>query len=602
MDVRRHVDRRPARPRCSARPRSRPTRSSGRWAGAGSPSRSCPLLEPGDAGLPAGLQRRRQRLPRTTTRRPRSSLEYTVLGLDGLDYQPEDWTPVDSLAWLKAMAWDLRGNMDDEIERGADVGGPHARRDRRAVPALPLRPAPADRRPGRRRRRGLRAGRHHRRHPQPAAAGVHRRPARRRSRRLRRGLDADARAARPAATASAPTPGWSTATTPRPAKPLLANDPHLGVVDARASGTRWACTARTVGDGLPVRRRRLHLLRRARRGHRPQPDIAWGFTNLGPDVTDLYLEKVDGKTLPATTASGARCAMRDETIKVAGGDEPCRITVALDPARPAALRRLRPSCATVGANAPAGDGRARRAATATPSRCSGPRSTPEHHRGRDLRARPGHRLGRSSGRPPRTSRCPRRTSSTPTATATSATRRRAGSRSASPATTGDYPAPGWLPSRRLDRRVRPVRRRCPACSNPADGFIVTANQAVIGPDYPYYLGDAWDYGYRSQRIRDLLERRGRGSSVADMARIQLDTRNAIRRRRWCRTCSTICMPSRLPTPAASGCCSGWDFTQPADSAAAAYFNAVWRNTARAHLPRRAARGRCGPTAATAGSR
>ena len=23
-------------------------------------------------------------------------------------------------------------------------------------------------------------------------------------------------------------------------------------------------------------------------------DIAWGFTNLGPDVTDLYLERVDG--------------------------------------------------------------------------------------------------------------------------------------------------------------------------------------------------------------------------------------------------------------------------------------------------------------------
>ena len=30
-------------------------------------------------------------------------------------YAPEPWTPVDSLAWLKAMAWDLRGNMDDEI-------------------------------------------------------------------------------------------------------------------------------------------------------------------------------------------------------------------------------------------------------------------------------------------------------------------------------------------------------------------------------------------------------------------------------------------------------------------------------------------------------
>src|SRR3546814_18394424 len=47
----------------------------------------------------------------------RIALEYTVLGLGGLDYTPEKWTPVDSLAWLQAMAWDLRGNMEDEIAR-----------------------------------------------------------------------------------------------------------------------------------------------------------------------------------------------------------------------------------------------------------------------------------------------------------------------------------------------------------------------------------------------------------------------------------------------------------------------------------------------------
>src|SRR4029450_2389972 len=35
----------------------------------------------------------------------------------GLDYHAEPWTAADSLAWLKAMAWDLRGNMDEEIER-----------------------------------------------------------------------------------------------------------------------------------------------------------------------------------------------------------------------------------------------------------------------------------------------------------------------------------------------------------------------------------------------------------------------------------------------------------------------------------------------------
>ena len=41
----------------------------------------------------------------------RLAVEYSLLQLGGLDYIPEPWTPVDSLAWLKAMAWDLRGNM-----------------------------------------------------------------------------------------------------------------------------------------------------------------------------------------------------------------------------------------------------------------------------------------------------------------------------------------------------------------------------------------------------------------------------------------------------------------------------------------------------------
>ena len=39
------------------------------------------------------------------------SLEYAVLGLQNPGYTPEPWTPVDSIAWLKAMAWDLRSNL-----------------------------------------------------------------------------------------------------------------------------------------------------------------------------------------------------------------------------------------------------------------------------------------------------------------------------------------------------------------------------------------------------------------------------------------------------------------------------------------------------------
>src|SRR5699024_3780580 len=45
------------------------------------------------------------------------ALEYTVLVLQNSDYEPAPWTPVDSAAWLKAMAWDMRTNIEDETTR-----------------------------------------------------------------------------------------------------------------------------------------------------------------------------------------------------------------------------------------------------------------------------------------------------------------------------------------------------------------------------------------------------------------------------------------------------------------------------------------------------
>jgi acyl-homoserine lactone acylase PvdQ len=45
------------------------------------------------------------------------SLEYAVLGLLTPGYTPEPWTPLHSLTWAKAMAYDLGGNMDQELER-----------------------------------------------------------------------------------------------------------------------------------------------------------------------------------------------------------------------------------------------------------------------------------------------------------------------------------------------------------------------------------------------------------------------------------------------------------------------------------------------------
>ncbi|MEZ7897776.1 MAG: penicillin acylase family protein [Flaviflexus sp.] len=44
-------------------------------------------------------------------------LEYTVLSLSVPVADIEPWTGIDSLAWLKAMAWDLKNNIDDETGR-----------------------------------------------------------------------------------------------------------------------------------------------------------------------------------------------------------------------------------------------------------------------------------------------------------------------------------------------------------------------------------------------------------------------------------------------------------------------------------------------------
>ena len=103
------------------------------------------------------------------------SVAYTVLNAGGLGYRPEPWTAVDSLAWLKAMAWDLRGNMDEEISRALSLASVGTGAHRRPLPGLRLRRPPADRVAGRGRRRGLRAGRDGRRHPGAEARRLGRR-------------------------------------------------------------------------------------------------------------------------------------------------------------------------------------------------------------------------------------------------------------------------------------------------------------------------------------------------------------------------------------------------------------------------------------------
>ncbi len=71
---------------------------------------------------------------------------------------------------------------------------------------------------------------------------------------------------------------------------------------------------------------------------------------------------------------------------------------------------------------------------------------------------------------------------------------------------GLLPAEGWKPENDWTGDYVPFDG-LPSVLDPDDGFVVTANQAVTGTDYPYFLTDDWDQGYRSQRIRDLIEDR-----------------------------------------------------------------------------------------------
>jgi penicillin amidase len=85
--------------------------------------------------------------------------------------------------------------------------------------------------------------------------------------------------------------------------------------------------------------------------------------------------------------------------------------------------------------------------------------------------------------------------------------------------TPDLPKPGWTGEFEWEGTV-PVEE-LPFISNPAEGFIVTANNRVVPDDYPYHITSEWLDGYRARRIQDLLGERDR-HSLDDFARIQTD--------------------------------------------------------------------------------
>ncbi|MBN1311828.1 MAG: penicillin acylase family protein [Anaerolineae bacterium] len=86
---------------------------------------------------------------------------------------------------------------------------------------------------------------------------------------------------------------------------------------------------------------------------------------------------------------------------------------------------------------------------------------------------------------------------------------------------GSLPVPGW--TNEYDWAGFIPYDELPRVLNPAQGYIVTANNPVADPDdYPYLIGTEFDHGYRARRIMDMIEGDVDGISFEDMTAIQGD--------------------------------------------------------------------------------
>ena len=278
-------------------------------------------------------------------------------------------------------------------------------------------------------------------------------------------------------------------------KPLLANDPHLAasapsiwhLVNLSAPGMHVAGVTSPGLPGVVI-------------GHNDR--IAWGFTNVGPDVQDLYLEKFD----PANprrymTPQGWREAeVRNEEIRVRkgfGSSEADIVSFDVTVTRhgPIILERdsksyalrwtaLDPKANNADSSYLVAKAQNWKEFTQALKSFTAPAQNIVYA---DVDGHIGYYAAgfipiRKSG-----------DGSTPYDGATDA---------------GEWT--GWIPFDKL-----------PHVYDPPAGIIVTANQRIVGTDYPYFLTHSWAQPYRARRIWELLNQNPK-LTIDDFRKIQGD--------------------------------------------------------------------------------
>ncbi|MGH7753860.1 MAG: penicillin acylase family protein, partial [Gemmatimonadales bacterium] len=92
---------------------------------------------------------------------------------------------------------------------------------------------------------------------------------------------------------------------------------------------------------------------------------------------------------------------------------------------------------------------------------------------------------------------------------------------------GALPTRGWTDEGRWVRYLVPAER--PQLWNPPAGYIVTANNRIVGEEYPFFISSDWDPGFRARRIVELVQGDS-GATAASTARHQRDILDVFARR------------------------------------------------------------------------
>jgi penicillin amidase len=494
------------------------------------------------------------------------SLEYLFLKILNGNYQPAAWEPLNSVTWAKAMAWDLRGNMDEEIERAILLKTLSPERIAELFPDYPA-SAPVilpD--------FSLTAFNGSATSANPAdtsAIATLLNSIGQRTAALDTLLNNDPNA--DLGSNSWVVSGDLSAT----GVPLMANDPHLGAsipsiwyqIGLHCQPVGPDCSYEAAGVsfvGVPG----IVL------GHNNR--IAWSFTNMGPDVMDLYIIKVNPDDPNQYEMNGEWVDMEviNEDITVAGGeniDLPVRITE-FGPIISESYGDLADFDQNSGVDLPEDYAIALKWTALEPGKTM--QSLFDMNRAQNFKE---FRAAASDFVVPSQNLLYADVDGnigyqTP------------GYIPIRAAGDGRYPSPGWT-DEYVWRGYIPFSE-LPFAYNPASGFIVTANNAVVDANYPYQIADTWDYGFRAQRILDMINGASGPLDIAAYQHMQGDDMNL----------GALPIVSGLAQVNLGDAhlnelrdlLASWDGQQTLDSAPAALFNAFWKqllaDTFRDELP------------------